>query len=228
MPAAKKSQSKAIAERAKKAVEKVKSASKSTSQSTAKSTTSKGLTQTSAGRELTVQGLSELTPNIVHESMPNFDPGSYSITDPLNPSPTLPRVTDDQFEKNKLIYKETQNALDSTGLAMDTAKKRFEVVGKQAKAIGAGIDTATAINEVKTKAVKYRTSEELLEQEFLKLDVATHRTTVATQTKNYDLAALDQEIEQARLRSEIASAKSDKLQTDLEKLTNGLSLAPAQ
>ena len=224
MPTPKKSTTKTAAERAKKAAEKVKSTTKSTTKTTANT----GLAQTSAGRELTVQGLSELTPGTVHESMPHFDPGSYSITDPLNPSPTLPRVTDDQFEKNKLIYKETQNALDSTGLAMDTAKKRFEVVGKQAKAIGAGIDTAIAINEVKTKAVKYRTSEELLEQEFLKLDVATHRTTVATQTKNYDLAALDQEIEQARLRSEIASAKSDKLQTDLEKLTNGLSLAPAQ
>ncbi len=226
MPA-KKSTSKAAADRAKKAADKVKSSGRQSTASKSKSASS-AITNTPEGRELTIQGLSELTPDTVHESVPAYNPTDYNISDPLAPSESLPRVTDEQFDKNRLIYKETQNALDSVGLAMDTTKKRFEVIGKQAKAIGAGIDAATTINETKGKAVKYRTSEELLEQEFLKLDIATRQTTTATQVLDYTFTSLDEDIEQARIKSEIAAAKSNKLENDLEALTSGLSLPPAQ
>ena len=230
MPA-KKSTSKAAADRAKKAADKVKSSGRKSTASKSKSASSaisSAIANTPEGRELTIQGLSELTPDTVHESIPTYNPGDYDVSDPLNPPETLPRVTDEQFDKNRLIYKETQNALDSVGLAMDTTKKRFEVIGKQAKAIGAGIDAATTINETKGRAVKYRTSEELLEQEFLKLDIAGRQTTTATQVRDYTFTSLDEDIEQARIKSEIAAAKSNKLSGDLEALTSGLSLPPAQ
>ena len=223
MPA-QKSTAKTAAERAKKATEKVKSSGR---KSTAKSKSS-AIANTPEGRELTIQGLSELTPDTVHESIPAYNPTDYNITDPLAPSESLPRVSDEQFDRNRLIYKEIQNALDSVGMAMDTTKKRFDVIGKQARTIGAGIDAATTINETKGKAVKYRTSEELLEQEFLKLDIAGRQTTTATQVRDYTFTSLDEDIEQARLKSEIAAAKSNKLENDLEALTSGLSLPPAQ
>ncbi|MBE9040998.1 hypothetical protein IQ235_09420 [Oscillatoriales cyanobacterium LEGE 11467] len=225
MPA-KKSVSKTAAERAKKAVDKVNSGRKSKSKST--KSKSSAIANTPQGRELTVNGLSDLTPDNVSESVPAFEPTNYNISDPLAPSESMPRVTDEQHDRNRLIYKETQNALDSVGLAMDTSKKRFETIGKQAKAIGAGIDAATTINETKGKAVKYRTSEELLEQEFLKLDIAGRQTTTATQVRDYAYTSLDEDIEQARIRSEIAAAKSNKLESDLKALTSGLSLPPAQ
>lgn len=225
MPAAKKTTSKTAASRAKKAADKVKSSGRQSK--TAKSESS-AIANTREGRELTIQGLSDMTPDTVHESMPTYSPTDYNISDPLAPNPNLPRVTEEQFEQNKIIYKETQNALDSVGMAMDTTKKRFDVVGKQARAIGAGIDAATVINETKGKVVKYRTSEELLEQEFLKLDIAGRQTTTATQVRDYTYTSLDEDIEQARLRSEIAAAKSNKLESDLEALTSGLSLPPAQ
>ena len=224
MPA-KKSTSKAAADRAKKAADKVKSSGRKSA--TAKSKSS-AIANTPEGRELTIQGLSDLTPDSVHESVPAYNPSDYNISDPLAPSESLPRVSDEQFDRHQIIYKETQNALDSVGLAMDTTKKRFDVIGKQAKAIGAGIDAATVINETKGRAVKYRTSEELLEQEFLKLDIATRQTTTATQVRDYTFTSLDEDIEQARLKSEIAAAKSNKLKSDLEALTSGLSLPPAQ
>lgn len=225
MPAAKKTTSKTAASRAKKAADKVKSSGRQSK--TAKSESS-AIANTREGRELTIQGLSDMTPDTVHESMPTYNPTDYNISDPLAPSESLPRVTEDQFEQNKIIYKETQNALDSVGMAMDTTKKRFEVIGKQARAIGAGIDAATTINETKGKAVRYQTSEELLEQEFLKLDIASHQTTTATQVRDYTYTSLDEDIEQARIKSEIAAAKSNKLESDLEALTSGLSLPPAQ
>ena len=224
MPA-KKSTSKAAADRAKKAADKVKSSGRKSA--TAKSKSS-AIANTPEGRELKIQGLSDLTHDSVHESVPAYNPSDYNISDPLAPSESLPRVSDEQFDRHQIIYKETQNALDSVGLAMDTTKKRFDVIGKQAKAIGAGIDAATVINETKGRAVKYRTSEELLEQEFLKLDIATRQTTTATQVRDYTFTSLDEDIEQARLKSEIAAAKSNKLKSDLEALTSGLSLPPAQ
>jgi len=101
--------------------------------------------------------------------MPQFQESSYAISDPLNPPENLPQVTEAQFDKGMTIYEGTQRALKLTGAAFDTTHERFTVIGKQAKAFGAGIKAATEFEKVKGDYLDYQGQLENNEQKGISL-----------------------------------------------------------
>ncbi len=96
-----------------------------------------------------VPGLVGITPDQIAGMMPSFTESAYQITDPLNPPENMPQASQAQFDKGMAINEGAQRALKLTGAAFDTTRERFITVGKQAKAFGAGIQSATEFEKVR-------------------------------------------------------------------------------
>jgi hypothetical protein len=126
----------------------------------------------STGFSKVVPGLVGITPDAVAGMMPQFQENSYAISDPLNPPESLPQVTEAQFDKGMTIYEGTQRALKLTGAAFDTTRERFTVLGKQAKAFGAGIKAATEFERVTGDFLDYQGQLETNQQKGINLEVS--------------------------------------------------------
>jgi hypothetical protein len=126
----------------------------------------------STGFSTVVPGLIGINPDGIAAMMPQFQQNSYAITDPLNPPESLPQVSEAQFDKGMGIYEGTQRALKLTGAHFDTTRERFTVVGKQAKAYGAGIKAATEFEKVKGDYLDYQGQLESSQQKEISLGVS--------------------------------------------------------
>lgn len=100
-----------------------------------------------------VPGLTTFSPDAIAGMMPQFSESSYAVSDPLNPPTTITQATETQFNQGMGIYAGADRALQLTGAAFDLTKQRFTVVGKQAKAFGAGIKAATTTIKVNCKPI---------------------------------------------------------------------------
>jgi chromosome condensin MukBEF ATPase and DNA-binding subunit MukB len=91
---------------------------------------------------------------------------------------------------------------------MDTTREKFTVIGKQAKAIGAGIQAATEIEKVKGNFLDYQTQLEVTQQKGVNFDVAQTKTftdrNIAVHTKT-DLA---ERLKQAEIKAQESAAKT--------------------
>ncbi|MBD2341972.1 hypothetical protein H6G64_34135 [Calothrix sp. FACHB-156] len=158
--------------------------------------------------DVNVPGLHTLTPDLIPASLPHFHANHYLIGDPLNPSEKLPQATESQYQSGIAIYEGAQRALKLTGSAFDTTREKFNVIGKQAKAIGAGILAATEIEKVKGNFLDYQTQLEVTQQKGVNLDVAQTKTftdrNIAVHTKT-DLA---ERLKQAQIKAQESAAKT--------------------
>lgn len=174
------------------------------------------------GFSTTVPGLIGITPDAVAGMMPQFQENAYAITDPLNPLETLPQVTEAQFDRGMTIYEGTQRALKLTGAAFDTTRERFTVVGKQAKAFGAGIKAATEFEKVKGDYLDYQGQLETNEQKGISLGVSQHKTATDRTAATHDTATMDEKLKQSELAAELARANTRDKQNKLDEFRKSL------
>jgi hypothetical protein len=176
----------------------------------------------SAGFSTTVPGLVGITPDAVAGMMPQFQENAYVISDPLNPPESLPQVTEAQFDKGMTIYEGTQRALKLTGAAFDTTRERFTVVGKQAKAFGAGIKAATEFERVKGDFLDYQSHIQFNEQKGISLGVSQHKTVTDRTAATYNTESIDEKLKQAEIAAQLARATTEDKQTKLNEFRKSL------
>lgn len=155
-----------------------------------------------------VPGLRVLEPDLVSGSLPHFHPEKYYITDPLNPSDNLPQVTEAQYQRGMAIYEGAQKALRMTGAAMDTAREKFTVIGKQAKAFGAGIQASTELERVKGNYLDYLTQLEVTQQKGVNFDVAQTKTFTDRNIAVHTKTDLSEKLKQAEIKAQESTAKT--------------------
>jgi hypothetical protein len=174
---------------------------------------------------ITVPGLPSslsLTPDKIAGMMPEFNPQSYAITDPLNPPESLPQVTEADFDKRMGIYEGTQRALKLVGAAFDTTGLKFVAIGKQAKAFGSGIKAATEIEKVKGDYVDYLSQTEATTQKNVAYGVAQYKTTSDTNKAVHDKSSLDERLNQASTAADMARATTRDKQNKLAEFQKSL------
>jgi hypothetical protein len=159
-------------------------------------------------KDATVPGLTTFEPNQVSGMLPQWNSDSYSITDPLAPSDSLPQVSEADFERGATIYQGTQRALKLTGMAIDVTKERFTVEKKRAGAFGAGIQAATAFEKVRGDHYDYLTQLESNGQKSVTLDVAGYRTDTLTKKAEFERLDLDSQLSQAKTKADLSQAKA--------------------
>jgi len=174
------------------------------------------------GFSTVVPGLVGITPDAVAGMMPQFQENSYAISDPLNPPESLPQVSEVQFDKGMGIYEGTQRALKLTGAAFDTTRERFTVVGKQAKAFGAGIKAATEFEKVKGDYLDYQGQLETNEQKGIGLGVSQHKTVTDRTAAVHTTASLDERLKQAEIAAQLARATTEDKQSKLDEYRKSL------
>lgn len=160
-------------------------------------------TNPAASSNTQVPGLATLTLDQLPGSMPQFQPNQYHISDPINP-PSMPQATQAQLDKGLAVYEGAQRALKLTGAAFDTTREKFGVMGKQAKAFGAGIQAASEFEKVKGNYLDYLAAVQSTEQKAIKLDVATTATTTETEIAVHSKEEIAQKLIQAGLKAEKA------------------------
>jgi len=176
----------------------------------------------SAGFSTVVPGLVGITPDAVAGMMPQFQENTYAISDPLNPPESLLQVTESQFDKGMTIYEGTQRALKLTGAAFDTTRERFTVVGKQAKAFGAGIKAATEFEKVKGDFLDYQGQLETNEQKGISLGVSQHKTVTDRTAAVHTTTSLDEKLKQAEIAAQLARATTEDKQSKLDEYRKSL------
>lgn len=154
---------------------------------------------------IAVPGLSRLTPDAIVGMLPKFDENAYQIADPLNPPDTIPQITEAQHDRNVAIYSGGIRALQSIGLAYDLTREKFTVVGKRAKAVGAGYKALTDIEKATGDYLDYQNQAETTAQKAISLDVSRHKTLTESQSAVHSKTQLDEKLKQASLDAQRAS-----------------------
>ncbi|GBE95636.1 hypothetical protein [Nostoc cycadae] len=149
-----------------------------------------------------IPGLLTVTPEMLPAMIPAFHPSNYHIADPLNPPENLPQATEAQLDKGMKIYEGATRALKLTGAAFDLTREKFTVVGKHAKAFGAGIQAATELEKVKGNYLDYLNQKEVTSQKSVTLDVSQVKTTIDTNIAVHSKDELTQKLKQAELKAE--------------------------
>jgi hypothetical protein len=135
--------------------------------------------------------------------MPQFSPESYQVSDPLNPPTSIPQVSQTDYDEREAIYQGGIRALKLTGLGFDLTREKFTVIGKQAKAFGTGIKTATALEAVKGDYLDYQSQVETTSQKSITL-------------------GMDEKLEQARIAADLAAQQTKEKQSGLDQFRKQL------
>jgi hypothetical protein len=165
---------------------------------------------------VSVPGLNDITPNLIPASLPHFHYLNYKIEDSLNPPDSIPQATEAQYEKGMAIYAGAQRALKLTGAAFDTAREKFNVIGKQSKAIGAGIIAATEAEKVKGNFLDYQSQLEITQQKGVNLGVNQVKTVTDRQIAVHTKADLAEKLKQAEIKSQESQLKTLEAQGKLD------------
>ncbi len=168
----------------------------------ANSPSSSNSTSTTIPTDSRIPGLLTVTPDLIPGMMPVFHPEKYHVIDPLNPPETIPQASESQLDKGMKIYEGAARALKLTGAAIDLTREKFTVVGKHAKAMGAGIQAATAIEKTKGDYLDYLNQKEVTDQKTVTLDVSKVRTITETNIAVSSKDELSQKLKQAELKAE--------------------------
>ncbi len=163
-----------------------------------------------------VPGLVTITPNDVAGMLPTFNKEQYAISDPLNPSPSMPQITQVEYEERSGIYKGAQRALRLTGDAFDTARERFSTIIKQAKAYGEGIKSATEFEKVRGNYIDYLNQLQTNEQKSITLDVSQYKTTTDRSKATHSKSEMDEKLKQAEIAAQKALEETKQKQSDLD------------
>lgn len=171
---------------------------------------------TNGNGSIAVPGLSMITPDEVAGMLPTFSQDEYKITDPLNPSTSMPQITEVEYEERSGIYKGAQRALKLTGDAFDMARERFSTIIKQAKAFGEGIKSATEFEKVRGNYFDYLNQLQTNEQKSIALDVSQHKTTTDRSKAAYSKSEMDEKLRQAEIAAEKAQEETKQKQSNLD------------
>jgi len=186
-------------------------------------------TRRGAITEAKIPGLPIFTPESISAQLPTFNPESYKIADPLKPNPSIPQVSQVDFDSGEAIYQGGIRAAKLTGLAFDLGKEVFTTVGKQAKAFGAGIKAATAIKAVEGDYYDYLSQVETTDQKSISLSTNIHRTDVERDVSVHTQGELDEKLNQAEIAADLARAKTQEKQSSLNQFKSQLgALTPAK
>jgi hypothetical protein len=164
---------------------------------------------------IVVPGLSKIAPDAIVGMLPKFDENAYRISDPLNPPDTIPQISEAQHDRNVAIYSGGIRALQSTGLAYDLGRETFTVVGKRAKAIGAGFKALTEIERTTGDYLDYQNQTETTAQKATNLDVSRHKTITESQSAVHSKTQLDEKLKQASIDAQRASLTTQDKQNKL-------------
>jgi hypothetical protein len=156
---------------------------------------------------ISIPGLMEFTPDNIQGMLPQFDEGSYQVTDPLNP-PEIPQVSQQQYDKSEGIYQGGIRALKLTGMAFDLTKERFTTLRKKVSAFGSGVKLSTEIEKVKTDFFDYLNQGETNKQKSIAYSVATHKTSTDEKKAVFDTQTMDEKLEQSRIAADLAKAQT--------------------
>jgi len=171
---------------------------------------------------VSVPGLPTLQPDQIAGQMPQFSPEKYQVTDPHNPPSSIPQVSLADYDEREAIFEGGIRALKLDGLAFDMSREKYTVVGKQAKAFGAGIKAATAIEAVKGDYLDYQSQVETTSQKSIALGTNQHKTTTDQTTSTYSQQEMDEKLEQARIAAELASEQTREKQSKLDQFRKQL------
>jgi hypothetical protein len=155
-----------------------------------------------------VPGLFEMSEQSIPSMLPPFNPNAYSVSDPLNPPDSIPQATGAQFERGKRIYEGGIRALQLTGLAMDLTREKFVVIGKQAKAVGAGFNALTDQEKAKGSYLDWKSSLEATQQKGINYQVATYTTAQEIAALPFVKIQLDEALAQQQAKAQFAQAKT--------------------
>lgn len=175
--------------------------------------------------DISVPGLMQFTPENIQEMLPTFDHNAYKVSDPLNPPSTLPQVSQRDFNKHEATYQGAIRALKLAGLSFDLAKENFTTLRKKVSAFGAGIKLSTEVEKAKSDFLDYLTQVETTKQKNIALGVAQHKTSTDTTQAGYDILTMDEKLEQSRIASELAQAKTQEKLSALQEFQNQLGQA---
>ncbi len=156
---------------------------------------------------ISIPGLMEFTPDNIQGMLPQFDEGSYQVSDPLNP-PEIPQVSQQQYDKSEGTYQGGIRALKLTGLSFDLAKERFTTLRKKVSAFGSGVKLSTEIEKVKSDFFDYLNQGETNKQKSIAYSVATHKTSTDGQKAVFDTQTMDEKLEQSRIAADLAKAQT--------------------
>lgn len=135
-------------------------------------------------------------------SVPQFDPTRFDVTDPLNPSESMPRATDKQLTQGTRIYSESTNALKLYQQAYDLSREKFVTIGKHSRSLGSGVSAAIDTEKVRGQVLDYLSQKESTNQKGLSLGTAINTTSANQKLAEFDQANLQQRLEQAAIKSE--------------------------
>ena len=190
--------------------------------SASSSTTAIAPTRGGSIASVSVPGLPSLIPDQIAAQMPSFESNSYAISDPLNPPSSIPQVSQTDYEQREGIYQGGIRALKLTGLGFDLTREKFTVVGKQAKAFGAGIKAATALESVKGDYLDYQSQVENTSQKSIALGTNQHKTSVDQTKSTYSQQEMDEKLEQARIAADLAAEQTKEKQSSLDQFRKQL------
>lgn len=179
--------------------------------------------------EAKIPGLPALIPDQISAQLPTFNPESYKIADPLKPNPSIPQVSQIDFDSGEAIYQGGIRAAKLTGLAFDLGNEVYTTVGKQVKAFGAGIKAATAIKAVEGDYYDYLSQVETTDQKSISLSTNIYRTDVERDVAVHTQSELDEKLDQAEIAADLARTKTQEKQSSLNQFKSQLgTLTPAK
>jgi hypothetical protein len=172
---------------------------------------------------ISVPGLMDFVPEKIEGMLPQFDDSKYQVADPLNPTESIPQLSQQAYEKTEGIYQGGIRALKAAGLSFDLTKERFTTLKKKVSAFGSGVKLATEVERVKGDFLDYLNQGESNKQKNIALNVATHKTATDTQKSVYDVQSLDEKLEQARIAADMATAQTQEKLSGLTEFQKQLS-----
>ena len=171
---------------------------------------------------ISIPGLMEFTPDNIQGMLPQFDEGSYQVSDPLNP-PEIPQISQQQYDRSEGIYQGGIRALKLTGLSFDLTKERFTTLRKKVSAFGSGVKLSTEIEKVKGDFLDYLNQGETNKQKNIAYSVASHKTSTDGQKAVFDTQTMDEKLEQSRIAADLAKAQTQEKLSGLTEFQKQLS-----
>lgn len=174
-----------------------------------------------------VNGLPDLTPDSVSNSLPKFDINQHKVTDVFNPPTTLQQTNTDR-ERCKNIYQQRKNAWETVKDAYNDSGYMFDAIGSQASAIDKGIKAATNVEKAKGSLMDYLKTTEDNKQKYVGLQVNQYKTANAVETAVYTKQELDSKLAETQNKAALATEKAKDAKTKLDEFRKQLGNAKNQ
>lgn len=156
--------------------------------------------------------------------LPQWDSGKYEVTDPLNPSLTLPQISDQEYESRSVVYKRAINAARLTGTCFELYRERYSTEGKYYKAVASGVLAAGEYSKLEGSLLDYQATRENVAQKQLSLGSAIATTQHQSELTNFTKKDLEEKLKQAQIKSEGEQVKTQQALNNLKELKSQLGI----